>query len=88
MERFVFAYYLGNRIFCFSRSGFKCPNGRYNTWYYINGIDSIWLRRDYVRGTMYRENGGWGTRPDPKSNSETIATIDKNKLWQFLLEKK
>jgi hypothetical protein len=41
----------------------------------------------WVRWKLYYEKGGWGTRPDPTSNSEIIAWIDKKMLWDFILEK-
>lgn len=38
----------------------------------------------WVRGKMYREKGGWGTRPDTTSNSETIASIDEDAFWSYI----
>lgn len=41
----------------------------------------------WVRGTLYRENGGWGTRLDPTSNSETIVSLDENEFWDKIIDK-
>lgn len=41
----------------------------------------------WVRGHLYYEKGGWGTFPNEASNSETIACIDKERLWSFILDK-
>ena len=38
----------------------------------------------WVRGKMYRANGGWGTKPDESSNSETIASIDEDAFWEHI----
>ena len=41
----------------------------------------------WVKGKLYREKGGWGTRLDPTSNSETIVSIDEDALWNKILDK-
>lgn len=42
---------------------------------------------EWVRGTMYYAHGGWGTKPTSNSNSETIAMIDENKFWEYIIDR-
>jgi len=41
----------------------------------------------WVKGKMYYEKGGWGTLPDPESNSETIADIDRESFWNHIINR-
>lgn len=42
----------------------------------------------WVRGNVYSERGGWGTRPNEMANSETIAAIDYDLLWDMIKSRK